>query len=445
MKKMKKHIALLLALVMALSLLTACGSKTETPADTTAAGATEKESDTPETAEVDPDEKVTITFLGAAYSDGTEPYLKQVVADFEDENPNITVNLEIVGWDNIGTRAAALVGAGQAPDLYNGGSASEYVPDDLLYEVTDIISEDLQNDIYETFWNNNIDPDVGGVYALPYVASVRALYCNSTIFEEVGIEKAPTTWAEVEEACAQIKEYYNGGVYGWGLNATTTEGQTMIAYYGWSNGGGYVDESGEYAINSAANVEGLEWAYSLYQNGYTNENPSLETRDDLQKLFAEDKLAMLVTACFFPALYPDLDMEIAPIPYNDANQSASSTLAVQDGLMIFNGNAKGGEDSPAKKAAIAKFCDFFYSAERYTDFMVQEGLLPATKSGAERLAEISPDQAAYIDVLEGAKFYARNRVDWREMTTELIANEQSVFAGALTPQQALDATQNSIS
>ncbi len=436
---MKKFLALTLALIMVLSLFAGCGSKevsTDEPA---------KETQTTETlkteAPADSDEDIVITFLGAMYSDKTEPYLKSVCEAFEAQNPGIKINLEIVGWDNISTRAAALIGAGQAPDIYNGGSASEYVPDGLLYNVNDICSEELLADFYPQFLENNADINDGQIYALPYLASVRALYCNKAIFDEVGITEAPTTWTEVEAACEKIDAYYNGEVYSWGIDATTTEGQTMMAYYGWSNGGGFVDEDYNYIFNCDANVEGYEWAYSLYENGWTNQNPSLETRDDMQKLVVEGKMAMLVTACFFPSLYPETELIVGTIPYNDANVSSSSTLGVQDGLMIFNGTATGKEDTPERKAAISKFLDFFYAPENYTQFMINEGMLPATQAATELLVEQNPDQAAYLDVLAGAKFYARNLTSWREAMTTLITYEQEMLAGNMTAKEALDAAQ----
>lgn len=436
---MKKFLALTLALIMVLSLFAGCGSKevsTDEPAKET------QTTETPKTeAPADSDEDIVITFLGAMYSDKTEPYLKSVCEAFEAQNPGIKINLEIVGWDNISTRAAALIGAGQAPDIYNGGSASEYVPDGLLYNVNDICSEELLADFYPQFLENNTDINDGQIYALPYLASVRALYCNKAIFDEVGITEAPTTWTEVEAACEKIDAYYNGEVYSWGIDATTTEGQTMMAYYGWSNGGGFVDEDYNYIFNCDANVEGYEWAYSLYENGWTNQNPSLETRDDMQKLVVEGKMAMLVTACFFPSLYPETELIVGTIPYNDANVSSSSTLGVQDGLMIFNGTATGKEDTPERKAAISKFLDFFYAPENYTQFMINEGMLPATQAATELLVEQNPDQAAYLDVLAGAKFYARNLTSWREAMTTLITYEQEMLAGNMTAKEALDAAQ----
>ncbi len=452
---MKKICSLLLVMAMLLTLFSACApaapaapaAAPAAPAEQAAAPAAAPAAPAAPAAEpaaapaAAAEENVEIFFLGAQYSDLTEPFLKQVVADFMAANPNVNIKMEIVGWDNIDARIAALVGAGQAPDIYNGGSAAEYVPDGLLYKVEDVISPELKADFFVPFWENNIDPNDGLVYAIPYLASVRALYYNQKLFDQAGITKAPATWKEVEEVCAKIKEFYNGDVYAWGLDATTTEGQTMIAYYGWNNGGGFLDDAGNWALNSAANVEAYEWVKGLYEKGYTNENPTLENRDDQQKLVAADKMAMLLTACFFPALYPDVELGIAPIPYNDATQSASSSLGVQDGVLFFNESAKQTTDSPAKMEAMSKFMDFFYEAARYTDFMVQEGLLPATVSGAERLAEIAPEQAAYIEVLGGCKFYPRSRPEYRTAQTGVISAAQQMLEGVATAQEGLDAVQ----
>lgn len=123
---MKKVLALILALTLVLSMFAACGKqeapKTEEPAPAKEE-TVEKTEEKAEEAPAASGEDIVINFLGAQYSDKTEPYLKQVCADFEAANPGIKVNLEIVGWDNISARATALIGAGQAPDIYNGGSA----------------------------------------------------------------------------------------------------------------------------------------------------------------------------------------------------------------------------------------------------------------------------------------------------------------------------------
>ena len=137
----------------------------------------------------------------------------------------------------------------------------------------------------------------------------------------------------------------------------------------------------------------------------------------------------------------DTELYISDIPYNDETQSASSTLGVQDALVFFNENAKATKDSPEKLQAIADFCDYFYAADNYTPFMIQEGLLPATNSGAEKLAQDDPDKAAYMSVLEGAKFYARSKQNWNDAAFAVIDGVQNMLTGMQTAQEALDEAQ----
>ena len=437
---MKKFIALLLALVMVLSMV-ACGEKapeqTNAPAQQ---GGENKPAEGEKPAET-PAGKIPVHFIVAQYSDGTGPYYEKIIAAFEDANPDIDVTLEVIGWSDLGTRINTMVSAKQAPDIYAGGSASAYLEDELVYQAKDVVSAALQEDFYATFWNNNVNPDDGNIYQIPFVASVRSLYCNKKIFDEVGLTETPKTWKQVEEYCQKITEFYNGEVYAWGIDATGTEGQTMTAYYGWNNGGGYVDADGNYIINCEGNVGAYEWAKKLYDNGWTNKSPVTELRDDMQKLVAGDKMAMLITANFFPSLYPDCELLMGEVPYNDEVQDKAISMAVQDALIFFNSNAKATEDTPEKLAAIQKFVDYMYAAEQYLPMCIQEGLLPATASGIDLLVEQDPSQAAYISILENAQFYARAKSNWSDCSTGLCDAGGKIFSGQMTVQEALDEVQ----
>ena len=433
---MKKLIALLLALVMVLGMV-ACGGE-KAPEATEAA---------PEATEAAPgdEEPIELTFLCAQYSDGTEPYIKKVIEAFEAENPGITVKLEIVGWDDLTANINAKVAGNMAPDIFAGSSASAFLEDGLVYYPSEIVSEELQADFYQTFWDNNYNAEFDAVVQIPFVASVRSLYCNKKIFDEVGITEVPKTWSEVEAACEQIYNHYNGDVYAWGIDATMTEGQALLAYVGWNNGGGFVDDNMNYIIDCDANIEAYEWAKKLYDNGWTNTSPATEIRDDLQKLVAGDKMAMLLTANFFPALYPEVELLMGATPYNEKTMDHSVSMAVQDALIFFNDSCKNVEDTPARKAAITKFTDFFYSAEWYLPYCQMEGLLPATASGIEALVAADPSQAAYIEILGNAKFYPRARADFADCTTGLCEAGGKIFSNQMSVADALHEVQDLLS
>ena len=72
---MKKALALLLALVMALS-LAACGSGGS-------------------------DEKVTLNVIISQYGNYTQEWWTQFEKDFEDANKSVDLNIEIVSWNDI--------------------------------------------------------------------------------------------------------------------------------------------------------------------------------------------------------------------------------------------------------------------------------------------------------------------------------------------------------
>ena len=67
-----------------------------------------------------------------------------------------------------------------------------------------------------------------------------------------------------------LRLYSATSVYPWGIDMTTDEGQAAFSYYTWNNGGGFVDENGDWALNSDKNVEALNFAIGLV-NGWIHQ------------------------------------------------------------------------------------------------------------------------------------------------------------------------------
>ena len=145
----------------------------------------------------------------------------------------------------------------------------------------------------------------GTVWAVPDLASARALYYNVDLLEAAGVE-VPTTWAELEDVCQALVDFYGGDVYPWGIDMTTDEGQAAFAYYAWGNGGGFVDDEGNWTVNSDARTSKRSSSrLNLYKKGYTNPNPATQTRYDLQDMFGAGKLAMVIAPNSLPTYIAD--------------------------------------------------------------------------------------------------------------------------------------------
>ncbi len=362
------------------------------------------------------------------------------VDKFEEANPDIKLNLDVVSWNDVYTEVDTRIANNNAPDILNIDVFANYANEGLLLPVSDYCPEELYNDFFPSFIDQSIIDDT--VWAVPDLASARALFYNVDIFEEVGIEP-PTTWAELEDCCQAIIDFYDGEIYPWGIDMTTDEGQAAFAYYTWGNGGGFVDDNGDWAVNSAENAEAINFALSLIENGYTNPNPATQTRYDLQDMFAAGKLAMVIAPNQLPTYVADkegnINMATASIPANEGK--SSSSVGVMDRVMAFRDDAF--EDQDARNEAIGKFLSFFYDPENYVGWVSMEGFLPAVNSAVEALVESDASFAAWLDVLGSCQFYPTAKAEWDQVKQGVIAAEQNALTGS-DIQAELDALQEQL-
>ena len=350
------------------------------------------------------------------------------VEKFEAENPGVKLNLEVISWNDVHTVVSTRISNNNAPDILNIDSFTEYVtPDQLLLPVKDYCPEELYNDFFPSFIAESVIDDT--VWAVPDLASARALYYNADILDEVGIE-VPETWADLEDACQAIIDFYGGDVYPWGIDMTTDEGQAAFAYYIWGNNGGFVDAEGSLKLDSAENIEALEFAIGLYNKGYTNPNPATQTRYDLQDMFGAGKMAMVIGPNSIPTYiadkgYTDVNYGTAAIPHNEG--ATSSSAGVMDRIMAFRDDAY--PDQAARNEAIGKFLTFFYAPENYVGWVTMEGFLPAVNSAVAAMVEADPTFEAWLDVLNTAKFYPTTNPSWNDARVALIKAEQNALLG----------------
>ena len=349
------------------------------------------------------------------------------VKKFEEANPGVKLNLEVVSWNDLDTVVSTRISNNNAPDILNNDNFAEYQAEGLLLPVTDYCPETLFADYFPSFIEQSV---VDGVcWAVPDLASARALYYNVDIFNEVGIE-VPTTWAELEDACQAIIDFYGGEVYPWGVDMTTDEGQACFAYYAWGNDGGFIDAEGNWIVNCDANVEAIQYVLGLIEKGYTNPNPATQTRSDLQDMVGAGKLAMVIAPNSLPSYcvqkgYTSINYGTASIPANEGKVAA--TVGVMDRIMAFKDDTA--PDQAARNEAIGKFMTFFYDPANYVGWVSMEDFLPAVNSAVGALVEANPSFEAWLAVLDGAKFYPTAEAKWNDVKQGVINAQQSALTG----------------
>lgn len=348
----------------------------------------------------DADGETTLNLLVPSYSDATKGLWEDVIDGFQKENPDIKVDLEVQSWDNLEKVVSTKIQAGEAPDIYNGGPFAGFVSDELLYPVSDVVSEDTLADFQESFLANaEVD---GTAYALPLIASARALFVNNALLEQAGVE-APTNWDELLDAATKVSAL-GGGVAGYGMPLGSEEAQAEAAVWLWGGGGSFGDAS-EITIDTPENLAGAEQIKKMIDAGATQADPGSTQRSPLMDIFIQGKIGMQVglppTVGQIEEGNPELDYSIVPIPTEDGSPF---TLGVMDQLMAFQNDGD-------KQEAITKFFDYYYSADVYVPWVQAEGFLPVTKSGAEQLAG-EEALAPFLEVLPDAQFYPSTNPKW---------------------------------
>ena len=342
----------------------------------------------------------TLNLLVPSYSDNTKALWEDVIKGFEDENPDITVKLEVQSWDNINDVVRTKVQSGDAPDILNIDAFAGFAADDLLYEAGDVLSEDTAADFQDSFVENaSID---GEQYGLPLIASARTLFANTDLMRQAGVGEAPKTWDELLDASKKISEL-GGGVSGYGMPLGSEEAQAETSIWAFGNGAGWGDSS-EITVDTPEALEAVEFMKKMIDEGATQDNPGATNRTPLINVFVQGKIgfieALPPTVSQIESENPDLSYELVPIPTNDGSEV---TLGVADHLMAFKNDGD-------KQDSTRKFLDYFYSADVYTNFVKTENFLPVTKSGSEQLD--SPDMKVFLDALPNEQFYPSTNTAW---------------------------------
>lgn len=413
MSKVRKTVAWTLAFATALSGATIAGASEAKAAD-----------------------KTDIYAVTAQYGPNTTQWWADFQTKFNEANPDINLTVECVSWNDIYTKVSTLIQNDQAPDILNIDTFADYQADDLLLPVSDYISDETYAKFYQSFLDQSVVDDT--VWAVPDLASVRGLFYNKDLLEGAGVE-VPTTWDELTEACKKLKDKYGDDVYPWGIDMTTDEGQAAFSYYTWNNGGGFVDDDGNWALNSDANVEAIQYAIGLVNDGYTNTDPATQTRYDLQDLFGQGKLAMMIGPNGIPTYLKDGGYEInygvSTIP---TNTDTSTAQGVMDRFMVFDN-----DDDDTKLAAISKFFDTFYDDEPYSQWVLMEDFLPATSTGADAMVKADDSYSGWLDILANAKFYPTAKAEWIDVKQGVIDVEQQALQGG-DVKELLDDLQSEI-
>lgn len=343
---------------------------------------------------------ITLKLVGADYgsgpSDSTTAYWQKIADDFHAQNPNITVQVTTINWNDYDTKVKTQLQNKDYPDILQGEFFTDYATDGLTAPVSDIVSNpDMGIATFKDQFSVK-----GAQYALPFTTSARAMFYNKKAFADAGIANPPSTWAELQTDAQALKAK---GYIGYALPLGPEEAQAESYLWMLGNGGGWQDASGKYAINSPQNIETFQFLKSLVAAGLTEPNPATYNRTANSAAdFAAGKVGMEFNGPFLTATIATAgklstsDYAAAPIPGKTG--PVQKTLGVADAIQVFK------TTDSAKAAAIKKFMDFALNDANQLAFAKEYALLPGTVSAAASLNS-DPVLGAFVKTLPNTVLY----------------------------------------
>ncbi|MBE9917546.1 sugar ABC transporter substrate-binding protein [Paenibacillus donghaensis] len=210
-------------------------------------------------AEDSKDGQETIKFMQYTASGGQEDTLKDIIKKFEEQNPNIKVDAEIVDFQNYTTKLNTMIASKTAPDVFEVGYENfmTYASQNVLRDLSDVIEADKDFNpdkykklAYDAFKYN--DKQMGMVESFSDVV----LFYNKDLFDAKHVAYPQDSWTWKDElAAAQQLTDAKKGIWGTYSPIQFYEFYKTIA----QNSGGIFDNDGKPAVNSMANKEALQW------------------------------------------------------------------------------------------------------------------------------------------------------------------------------------------
>jgi multiple sugar transport system substrate-binding protein len=271
--KMKRFLTATSILVVAVMLLSACGTTatpqvikeqvtsvvvvTATPAPTQppAAGA-----------------KVILRVGTGDSGEGLTPH-QTIISNFEAANPDILVQLEAVAGNDYYTRLLTQIAAGDAPDIMQIGddAVPMFVSKGALVPLDDFIKGQYPLDT-GIYLPGLLNPGTweGKQYLLPKDFSPLAVYYNKRIFDQYGVAypKDGWTWDDMLKTAQDLTKDENadGKPEMWGVQSTANW-TTGFEYWVAAAGGRLISEDGKKYVgymDSAETISAVQFFADLY-------------------------------------------------------------------------------------------------------------------------------------------------------------------------------------
>lgn len=379
----------------------------------------------------DTGDKTNISFMHWRNED--KAVFDEIIAEFEEANPDITVEMNIYPSDQYQATAQRMLQEGSTGDVFTSFPGAQF---ESLQKAG--IFEDLTDEEFVSKFDENlisVGQKDGKQLALPYQLVFNIPVYNKGMFEELGLE-VPKSWTEFQEMCDTLLE----------------NGITPIAFPGADIGpnqfmnsmmmNNALDEdvfaklqNGEESLTNEWWVKTLEDFQLLEQKGYIQDNALGTNADSAMAMVANEEAAMIATGSYHMAsilgLNPDLQLDLlAPITVEE-NEAVYEGINTATFMLAVNSKSE-------KQAQAKKFIDFLSQPEIASKYANGTGQ-HLTVADVNYESEALKNTAYWIDEKK-TRFQPRFLITNAQIEDAVLSSIENVLGGE-DPMAAAEAAQ----
>lgn len=394
----------------------------------------------------------TVTFrlwdeaAAAAYEESFE--------DFNEQNPDITVEVEVVPWANYWDRLPQDISSGTMADIFwtNSSNFGIYADNGDLIDLTAELGEDpseLTESVLDLYNRDGVQ------WGIPQLWDSIALFYNVDLLEEAGIDPADLRWdpsgdndtfldaaleltTDTDGNSANDPDFDENNVDVFGFNAQN-DLQAIYLNFLAENGGQFQDENDQYTFASPEGEGAFQYLVDLINEHHvapsaadTNQNG-----DYSRDLFVQGRLALFQSGPYsLPHLLDaDFDWEIAP-----KLEGPEGRMSVVHGVSAVGNAHTGNHDATIEVLRWLASADGQRAlGESGAAF---PGAVDAQRAYVDYWAEEDVDVQVFIDAAEGQTVNAPLGPRANAGANEITPVFQEMFAGRIPVPDALQQAQD---
>ncbi len=370
---------------------------------------------------------------------------RQILSQFELDNPEIKLKAEWIPWQQYWQKLNASLNAGEgAPDVWNTAPTFYYQYVDLgqLLELDDLIKRDLNvNDYWQrTLGQWRAPQGRGPFFGVPrnYVLSV--LFYNKSLMDAAGAAYPDDTWTTDDLLETALKVNNPTGdprtaVFGFDIPGKGN--RTFLDPLIYANGGRVLNEDlTECVINSESAIATMKWMQDLYQVHKVTPAPGFF--EGLGNSFQTGRVAMTVTGSWSVGSYRSIrafGWDIALFPKGSQSRV---TYGGPDGFVIS-------QQTKNAEGAWAMLRHMIDNDSVISFYLENPGMVPIQKELANdaRYISISPPDLRVLlrsEPYMAADFNA-NYNEWQGAKVNLL---DEVWLGQKAPEDAAPEVEDAI-